>query len=176
MSSIVGKPSGGKPNRLVLALALLGAVTARPSDAVADDVDAIVKKGTDLRRQGRDREALVEFERAARIDETPRVTTQIALAEQALGIWEDAWAHLRKALAHSGDPWIQKNHEVLQTALGVIEEHVGTIEIWGTPDGAEVFLDDNAIGKLPSANPTASTREQVSLLVRRPGTPISRER
>jgi tetratricopeptide (TPR) repeat protein len=157
---------GRQAIRLVLALALCGAVA---SVAAADDVDTIVKKGTELRRQGRDRDALAELQRAARIDETPRVTAQIALAEQALGIWEDAWSHLKKALDHTGDPWIQKNRAVLETALGVIEEHVGTIEIWGTPDGAEVLLDDKPIGKLPTANPAASIRDQVSLLVRSPG-------
>lgn len=165
---------GSKASRLVLALALLGAgavtaVAAAETEARAEDVDAIVKSGTELRKQGRDREALAEFQRAARINETPRVTAQIALAEQALGIWEDAWSHLKKALDQTADPWIQKNRAVLETAFGVIEDHVGTIEIWGTPDGAEVLLDDKPIGKLPSVGPVASAREQVSLLVRSAG-------
>jgi hypothetical protein len=152
--------------RLALVLTLLGALA---SVAAAQDIDPIVKKGTDLRRQGRDREALAEFQRAAQVNETPRVTAQIALAEQALGLWEDSWAHLKKALDHEGDPWIQKNHAVLQTALGVIEEHVGIVEIWGTPDGAEVLLDSRPIGRLPSAQPVAVTSDQASLVVRSAG-------
>lgn len=157
MSSI-GRAIG----EFAFALALLGAV-ARV--AAADDVDALVKKGNDLRRQGRDKEALAEFRRAAQINETPRVTAQIALAEQALGLWEDSWPHLKKALDHAADPWILKNRAVLETALGVIEEHVGVVEIWGAPDGAEVLLDGRPIGHLPSANPAAVVSDQVSLKV-----------
>jgi hypothetical protein len=81
--------------------------------AAAEDVDALIKHGNDLRRKGRDRDALAEFQRAAQINETPRVTAQMALAEQALGLWVEAEGHLTKALGHERDPWIAKNRAVL---------------------------------------------------------------
>jgi hypothetical protein len=148
-----------------------GICTGGASGAPApdDDVDAIVKKGAELRRQGRDREALTEFKRAAAIRETPRVTAQIALAEQALGLWVDAETHLKKALEQSGDPWIRKNRTVLESALAVIAGHVGTIEVWGTPDGAEVLVDGKVAGVLPLVAPIRVAREDVPLQIRSPG-------
>jgi hypothetical protein len=147
-------------------VALLVAVAGR---ARAEDVDAIMKRGTDLRRQGRDQEALVEFRRAAAIEETPRVLAQIGLAEQALGIWVDAEAHLGKALAAADNPWIRKNRTILGDALEVIKAHVGTVEVWGSPDGAEVVIDGRTVGHLPSVDSVRVAAEEVSLEVRAPG-------
>ena len=49
---------------------MMGAVML-PGLGAAESVEALLKKGNDLPRQGRDREALVEFQRAAR---TSRLT------------------------------------------------------------------------------------------------------
>jgi hypothetical protein len=142
---------------------------ALPFSAAADDIDAILKKGNELRRHGRDREALAEFQRAAQITETPRVTAQIALAEQSLGLWVDSETHMKKALASASDPWIRKNHEVLVGALSIVEQHIGTVEVWGAPEGAEVLLDDKIAGTLPSVGPISFAADEVLLLVRSPG-------
>jgi len=101
----------------VLAAAAMVTILRAPPQARAEDVESLIKKGTELRRVHRDREALAEFRKAAAIEETPRVLAQIALAEQALGIWVDAEAHLKKALAAESDAWIRKNAGVLRGAL-----------------------------------------------------------
>src|SRR5437868_3732788 len=101
--------------RLVMAALLL--VTVCPSSGSSEGVEDLLKKGIELRRNGRDREALAEFQRAAQIGRTPRVTAQIALAEQALGMWVEAESHMREALASAQDPWVAKNRAVLEGAL-----------------------------------------------------------
>jgi hypothetical protein len=150
-------------------LAFLLGVGICPSPASSEDVDAILKKGNDLRRQGRDREALAEFQRAAGIGESARVTAQIALAEQALGLWVEAESHMVKALAAAGDPWIAKNRATLEGALGTVRRHVGTVEIWGTPEGAEVLFDGKIAGHLPSVGPISVASDEVGLQVRASG-------
>ncbi|HET6149518.1 MAG TPA: hypothetical protein VFH68_18420 [Polyangia bacterium] len=145
------------------------AIALAAATALAEDVDAILRKGNDLRRGGRDREALSEFQRAARINETPRVTAQIALAEQALGLWVAAEAHMTKALAAGTDPWIAKNRPILESALGTVRTHIGTVEIWGTPEGAEVLFDGKPAGRLPSVGPLSLVADEVALQVRAPG-------
>ncbi len=82
---------------LGLTVAALLSVGILPSTALSEDLDAILRKGNELRRVGRDREALAEFQRAARIANTARVNAQIALAEQALGLWVEAETHMAKA-------------------------------------------------------------------------------
>jgi hypothetical protein len=125
----------------------------------AEDVDAILQKGIELRRAGRDQEALAEFQRAARVQDTPRVTAQIALAEQALGLWGGAETHLVAALGHAADPWIRKNKAALDEALTEVRLHIGTIEVWGAPDGAAVSIDGKPIGKLPKVSTTVEVGE-----------------
>jgi Flp pilus assembly protein TadD len=109
--------------------------------AAAEDSDAIVSHGVELRREGRDREALEEFERAAKISRTPRVVAQIGTAEVAMGMWPGAEDHLREALGQGGDPWIRKNRVLLERTLATVGTHLGSIEIWGTPSGAEVVVN-----------------------------------
>ena len=128
-----------------LALLLMFAAAAR-----AEDVRAIVTKGNELRRQGRDEAALAEFQRASRIENSPTITAQIALAEQALGLWVEANTHLAQALEHGSDPWIIKNRKALEGARATIQGHLCRVEIWGTPGGAEVALDGKPAGTLPS--------------------------
>jgi hypothetical protein len=160
-------PTVGKVG--VVMAVLVAATVAVPGSARAEDVDAIMKRGTDLRRQGRDQEALAEFRRAAAIEETPRVLAQIGLAEQALGIWVDAEVHLGKALAAADNPWIRKNRTILGDALDVIKAHLGTVEVWGSPDGAEVVIEGRTVGHLPSVDGVRVASEEVSLEVRAPG-------
>jgi hypothetical protein len=151
-----------------IALAIVFGAVMLPIVGAAEDVEALLKKGNDLRRQGRDREALVEFQRAARISETPRVDAQVALAEQAIGLWVEAEVHMTKALADRTDPWIAKNRPTLESALSTVRQHLGTVEVWGSPDGAEVLLDGKVVGHLPAAGPISFASTEVVLQVRAP--------
>jgi hypothetical protein len=63
------------------------------------DVEAIINRGIALRLEGRDLEALVEFERAYAMNPTPRARAQIALAHQALGAWVPAESEISRSRA-----------------------------------------------------------------------------
>jgi hypothetical protein len=133
---------------LVFAAGIAG-VTTR-AQAAGEDVEAIFKKGTELRRQGRDADALVEFQKAARLQDSPRAWAQVALAEQALGLWLDANAHLGRALDKRDDTWIQKNESALEVAHRTIRTHLCQVEVWGAPSGAQVVIDGKRAGSLPT--------------------------
>jgi hypothetical protein len=152
-----------------LGIALLIGVAVPARIARCEDLDTILKKGNELRAKGRDREALEEFQRAALINDSPRVTAQIALAEQALGMWAEAGADLNKALAADSDPWIAKNRAALERARGTIRQHVATLEVWGAPDGAEVLVDGQVVGRLPQVGPLGIATDEIELQVRAPG-------
>jgi len=137
--------------------------------AFGEDADALLKKGLELRRQARDREALEVFRRAAQIKETARLTAQIAMAEQALGSWVDAEVDLKRALENTTDSWIQKNRALLEHDLVVIREHLSTVEVWGAPEGAEVTMDGKVVGRLGSLSPVRVASEEVALQVQAPG-------
>jgi hypothetical protein len=155
---------------LTLAVTLFGMIVSNARLVRADDVDALLKKGVELRRGGKEQEALDVFQRAARIKRAPRVVAQVALAEQALGVWASAERDLTEALAGGEkDPWITKNRRQLEDALHVIQSHLGSLEVLGQPVGAEVLADGEVVGKLPMATPLRLPIGEISLTLRKDG-------
>jgi hypothetical protein len=138
---------------VVVATATLAILLATGAGHAQDDaqrqVDTIIKKAVELRRHGNDREALAELQRATSIANPPRLSAQIGLAEQALGLWPAADKHLREALDQGSDPWIKKNRKLLDESLATIDGHLALLDVWGSPDGAEVLIDGEAAGTLP---------------------------
>lgn len=137
---------------LSLALALAAVAMSAPTAALAQNADDLVRQGIEARQQGDDARAVELFEQAFAESESPRALAQLALAEQAIGRWVDAHDHLSAAL-EADHEWIAKHREVLQTALEEIHEHVGELEVRGSPEGAEVRVQGRAIGTLPMSEP-----------------------
>ncbi len=140
-------------HRRVLVLAIAVALALAPRMARAEDAEQLVARGLELRKQGKDDQALVLFRRADEIAPSPRTRAQVALAEQALGIWVSAEAHLSAALDARDDAWIDKNRVALTAALDVVKQHVGSLEVLGGAPGAEVVVDGARIGVLPMSAP-----------------------
>lgn len=149
---------------LVIVVAADGAHAENKADA-----DAFIKRGVELRKKGQDRAALAEFQRALAIKATPRVFAQIGLAEQALGLWLPAEEHLSGAVKASADPWIIRNRAVLDDALTVVSGHLGTVEVWGEPAGAEVQINGQPAGRLPAPDAVRVIAGACSLAVRAEG-------
>jgi hypothetical protein len=132
----------------LLVVSMFGAAVAR-----ADDADALIKRGVELRRAGKDEAALEQFRRAYDVTPSPRALAQMGLAEQALGRWVDGEAHLVKALEAAQDPWIGKYRETLQSSRGEIARHLGWLLVTGGPSGAQLRLDGRLAGTLPLDRP-----------------------
>ena len=144
------------PSRGALAaLLVFAAVTtsARPVFAAPDDADAeaLIARGIELREHGKDDEALAVFKKALAKSPSPRARAQVALAEQAMGLWVAAENDLVLALAADSEAWIVKNRSALEGALAVVRRHIGSLEVRGT-DGAEIMLDGVRLGVLPGSN------------------------
>jgi hypothetical protein len=143
--------------RLSLAALLVSvAVSAHAGSAYAgpDELEAegLIARGIELREHGKDDEALNVFKKALAKSPSPRARAQVALAEQALGLWVAAENDLLLALAVENDAWITKNRGALEGALAVVRRHIGSLEVRGT-DGAEVVLDGVRLGALPVTAP-----------------------
>jgi hypothetical protein len=94
---------------------------AEPGSGI--DADALVRRGLELRMQGRDVEALAAFHEAQAARPSPRALALVALTEQALGEWRAAGEHLRAAVTAEDDPWIREHRHLLEQALAVIIAH-----------------------------------------------------
>jgi len=162
------------PRRSLLRqLPWLTAIALVPAPAQAQPgatANGLIEHGIQLREQGHDDQALIEFRKAYAISPSPRARAQMALAEQALGNWVVADQHLREALAADGDAWIASRKGVLTTAAAAIGRHLGSLEVTGTSrGGARVLLDGLDVGAFPLPRPVRVETGSRLLEVRAPG-------
>jgi len=146
-------------------LALSGAARA----AGGDDEDALIRHAVQLRKQGNDHGAMNELQRAYEIAHSPRAAAQLGFAEQALGMWPQAEAHVTYALSAKDDRWIARNRATVEESLATIRAHVGRVEIVGGEPGAQVTVNGQPAGLLPLADAVAVSAGPVEIEVRAAG-------
>jgi hypothetical protein len=144
---------------------------AEPPPAQAEgDVEALVQRGIELRRLGRDVEALSVFESAlARWPGSTRIKVHLAAAHQALGRWVEAERYLSEALRAADDPYVRRHRETLEKAYDFLERRIGSLDVVGGPEGAELLLSGRPIGHLPLAAPVRVPIGSYVLEVRKEG-------
>lgn len=146
---------------LALAMALgvgVGAVEAQtPEAAPAEhaDVERLLSEAVELRRAGKDAEALQLVEQARVQSPSSRVRAHLAAAHQALGHWLEAELLLKELLQMSDDPYVQSQAAILQRAHDFVQRHLGRIDVVGQPAQAEVLLGGRRLGVLPLAEPAS---------------------
>jgi hypothetical protein len=143
-----------------------------PSDASAaeTDVDSIVQRGIDLRRDGQDTEALAVFEDAlARAPQSNRVKVHLAATHQALGQWLEAERYLSEALSDNDDPYIRRHRATLEKAYDFVDQRLGKLDVVGAPAGAELLLSGRHLGQLPLRYPVRVPIGSYVLEVRKEG-------
>jgi hypothetical protein len=147
---------------------LLAALSCAPALARGQEsARALLEQGVDAREAGHDEEALALFVRANELEASGQALAQIGLANQALGRWVEAERFLSQAL-ESDDRWVRRRQEPLQAALATVRERLGTLELTGGLDGAEVRIDGEAVGTLPLSEPLRVPAGSVALEVRAP--------
>ncbi len=142
-------------------------IAAEKPCAAQSPVEVAIQQGVQLRREHRDEEALAEFQRVYRLDPSPRVRAQIALAEQALGRWRAAEEDLADALGSHDDAWIAASRGVLESSRVVIASHLATIRAASNIADARLRVNDDAPVTLPCMVRVALG--SVSLRVEAPG-------
>jgi hypothetical protein len=162
----------GAHRSAAFAAVVLVAATASASTGHADgpsESEQDVQRGIELRRLGKNREALSAFEEAYRLEPTIRAGAQIALAHQALGEWVEAERGLERALTSGDDPWITRYRDDLERALSTVRAHLGWLVVEANVAHGELVVDDTSHHDLPSSEPVRVTAGPVSIEVRAPG-------
>lgn len=114
---------------------------------------ALIEWGIGLRKADDDRGARSAFTQAWNIGGSPEALAQLALSEQALGLWLEAHEHLLTALEHAQHPWIIEHRPVLAAALTEIESRFGRLEVSCNVAGADVSMDGRRVGRTPLPAP-----------------------
>jgi hypothetical protein len=143
---------------------------AQNGDEARSRVEALLRQGMQRREAGRDAEALEYYRQALELQpENARTLAHLGATYQALGRWVPAQNYLRQALSHTGDAYIERHETELSEALAVVSEHLGQLEVYGGPPGAEVLLNGQPVAKLPMAEPLSVTVGSYLLEVQAPG-------
>ena len=109
-----------RPVQAMLVAAALAACPLAHAEDPATESETHIQRGVELRGQGRNGEALVEFQLAYALEPTPRARAQVALALQALGDWLGAEQWLKEALQAHDDAWVARYSTELLGALATI--------------------------------------------------------
>lgn len=160
------------PSRWILPLgALLTAslpAAAQPRECVDRRVDREVDRAAEERLAGHGLEAFNRVTALLARCPSPRVRVQVALAEQSLRRWQDAYLHLREAMA-STDPWIVAHREPLSRALSEVTAHMPLLAPRTNVPGATLRVNGLAVGTLPLATPFVLVRGAATLEIEAPG-------
>ncbi|MDX2024374.1 MAG: PEGA domain-containing protein [Deltaproteobacteria bacterium] len=135
----------------------------------ADNAEMLIRKGVELRRKGRDRDAADLFRQAYDLSHTPRAAAQLGLCEQALGQWLASEQHLSEALVAESDPWIAGKRDTLEGSREAVRNRLGSLHIAGEPRGAMVTLNDRVLGQLPLTDDAWVLPGASVLIVRKDG-------
>ncbi len=150
-------------------LAILASGAESIARAQASGEEDLNRRGIELRKAGNDAAARGVFQEMYDRFRSPQSAAQLGLAEQAVGRWEDAEAHVSEALRSPSDPWVAKHRAPLDQAIIAIRAHVARVEISGDPVGAEVLINGRSVGKLPLPRSITVPIGQVDVECRAPG-------
>jgi hypothetical protein len=152
---------------LWLVLAQLASVAS--ARATPPDDERLIQTGIELRRAGRDADALAVFVRALAIRESPRAKAQVGFAHHALGHWIEAERDLAGVLAAPRDTWTEQHLDTLESALAAVRTHLAWLEVEANIPGAELRIDGVAAGTLPLAAPVRVVAGTVTIDVNAAG-------
>src|SRR5687767_1790391 len=137
----------------LLCLALAGGLARHALAADPAEVEELIRKGNELRRQKRDPVALPYFRQAYDLDRSPRTSAQLGLVEYALGYWLAAEEHLAEALSSPGHPWLVQHLPLIRETLDKARENIVDLEVIGSPPGAEVLINGRTVATPPLTKP-----------------------
>ena len=130
-----------------------GVARAQPRACSDGEVTAQIERALADRRAGR---ALPGYDRLNSLWQrcpSPRVRAQLAMAEQGLLRWSDAYVHLQEALASLQDSWVSAHRDTLEGALREIQRHLPSLAPQTNVPGAVLIVDGVRVGALPLEAP-----------------------
>jgi tetratricopeptide (TPR) repeat protein len=135
----------------------------------AEQAEALIKEGVQLRAQDLTARALPLFEKAYGLSRNPRTAGQLGLCELELGFFAEAELYLSEALATPNHPWIAKNRTTLKRQLDTARANVGELALTISPATAEVLVDKKPADKVVAGVPLHLRKGPVVVEIRAPG-------
>jgi hypothetical protein len=153
---------------MTVSLALLGAASACGAQGV-EDSDFLGRRAAERCRRGEFERALGLFRQALEHGRSARALGEMGACELRVARWADAEAHLRDALAQTGDPWLGRHRAQAEAWLAEAQSHVGRLLLTGGVPGAEVLVGERVVATLPMTEAVVVPPGIASIEVRAPG-------
>jgi hypothetical protein len=150
---------GRRRRGVLVALAVLSTLgAARPARAAGDDapVDSAASHfhhGVALYKDADYAGALVEFRRAQALSPNYRVLYNIGQSLYQLQRYAEAFTAFEEYLAEGAAQVAPARRAAVETDLRALRARTGSVEVAVNVDGAEVRIDDQAVGTSPLAAP-----------------------
>jgi hypothetical protein len=157
---------------LATALLLLGAVGATDASGQGEnttDAGRHFRRGVELYGEANYSGALVEFKRAYALAPTSAALYDIGEAEFQLQNYAAALKTFRQFTVQynpSDSHWAG-----VESSIQVLSSRVGLIRVTTTPVGADIALDDEAVGKTPLDEPLLASIGRRKVVASMPGRP-----
>lgn len=135
---------------VIKAITVVSVLASLLGSAQAEEPEALIRQGIELRRRGNDARAHGYFKRAYELSKTPRTAAQLGLVDQAVGRFTEGEMLLSDALG-TGDPWVQQHRPALEKSLKALRRHLGNVLVQGAPPGTKWSDADHPEAPLPSS-------------------------
>lgn len=159
--------------RVVIAFTITAILLAAlPRLAAADDHEiakAKFQEGMALIKEENYPAALAAFEESYKLVPKPGLLYNIAMCQKALFRYVESIASFKKYVSAMGANIKPEMRLTVDQAISDMQKLVGTVLIDGAPDGADVFIDDRAVGATPLKEPLITDPGQHSIRVERDG-------
>lgn len=139
------------------------------ADPLPSESEPLVQHGIELRKVGKNAEALAQFQKAYALTPTPRGRAQIALALHALGDWLGAERGLTEALRATDDAWIGQYRDALEGALATVRAHLASLAVSINASTGELLVNGVSVHALPLREPIRVVAGTLDVAVRAPG-------
>lgn len=144
---------------------------SRLGGAQVFDTEALVAQGIELRKQGRDTEALSQFrEAAARNPKSPRILGHLSLALHATEHWIESEQIMQEVVRAVDDPWVARHAIELQQSLAKVQEHLAWLEV-DSPAPGKLRIDGLSVGDVPTRQPIRVVARPCELTLELPNRP-----
>jgi PEGA domain len=117
------------------------------------EANEAVRRGVELLAKKDYQGALAAFREAREIEPTTMSAAQIAFVHIGMERWLEANGELEEVLAESGDPWVAAHQAQLKESLAMVQKHIGSLRVRGTPEGAKIKFRSETVGLLPMRSP-----------------------
>ncbi|MBW2524072.1 MAG: tetratricopeptide repeat protein [Deltaproteobacteria bacterium] len=147
-------------------ISLAGEAWARPAPGVQSEAEERYDRGVELFKEGDYRAALIEFERAYDLAPNYRVLYNIGQVHYMLKDYAKALAVLSQYLEEGGDRLSSKRTKSVEADIAKLQPRVALLEIQVDAAGAEVLVDDVAVGITPLDAPlsVSAGRRKVTVI------------